>query len=327
MGKVSNPVTGGITRLEEIYDIPLDEVVKTFMDSLQSIYQHAQFDIQDTLGKLENETLTEIHKKFCENIILLFPEYKDKRCVNRQVKHKLVADIHSIGYCVVNKNTTRELEKIFVHKSVQNKDNVNGDLTELANLVKVVITLRERFDRIEKDLRILKSDNVSLVEKVKLLENLQDQDGTKDRDMDDAIISVDSASDSEPPTDDKNTEVVLSQQQTVDTPNSPPRDVSEETENSEVDVPATEFTLPPRQLKKLRRNERRRKAKVATNLIEATGNKQTRSPIEAAPQVVLSDIHVYVGHVSPKHSQDDIREHLKSMGVNENVAVSTLCAK
>jgi hypothetical protein len=284
MGKVSNPVTGGITRLEEIYDIPLDEVVKTFVDSLQSVYQYAQFDIQDTLGKLENEL---------ENIILLFAEYKDKRCVNRQVKHKLVADIHSIGYCVqVNRKTTRELEIIFVHKSVQNKDNVNGDLTELANLVKVVITLRERLDQIEKDLRIVKSDNVSLVEKVKLLENLQDQDGAKDRDMDDAIISADLASDSEPPTDDENTEVVLSQQQTVDTPNSPHRGVSEETEDSDVDVPATEFTLPPGQVKKLRRNERRRKAKVATNLIEATGNKQTRGPIEAAPQVVLSDIYV-----------------------------------
>lgn len=326
-----------IKQLTDITDIPLANIDEVFENSLQCVFGYPQIDIQNTLGQLDMDTLMKISKKLCENIVTIFPEYKDRRCVNRVAKHKLIADIYSLGYSLVNKKAMRELEKIFPQKLVQNKETTD-DEAELSNLIKTITSLKRRLDEVEKELSSVKINNIALGERVKAFElsrtaeskGVRQHNEENSNRQDVGVLNRNVPSDSEPSSDtDDDTSATP-----INRPTHPHGSHAEggdengaedcrDVEGVEgVDVPAGEFRLPSHQIKKIKQKKKRQKNNKSRDSKPQTASGNN---ISASPTIMLSEI--YVGQVDPGHSEEDIREHLRSMGVCEQVLVTTLSHK
>ena len=109
----NNVVIRQLPDLNSVADGKYDDV---FIRSLNTIYQYSLRDIQDQLQKASMKVLTVLHKALCDKVRTNFSQYKDRRVINRQVKHTIVPDIFNLGYSLVNKSSSNELDKIFVNK-------------------------------------------------------------------------------------------------------------------------------------------------------------------------------------------------------------------
>jgi len=180
-----SPSTNTPPTVKQLQDIPAiddKDLMEAYTSSLQVIHQYNSADIQEVLLKLSMDTLANIHKRLCEMTVEMFPALKEKRAINRQVKKTIVPDIFNLGYSLSNKAPTRELEKIFVTRdSTETTTNVtpanpNADMAPVStnvadphDLLKIVITLRDRITALEKAQAKLDAENKSLKSEIAIL--------------------------------------------------------------------------------------------------------------------------------------------------------------
>ena len=53
----------------------------------------------------------------------MFPQFKDRRIVNRQVKRTILPDIIALGNSIANKAIDKDLDKIFVNREPNTSEN------------------------------------------------------------------------------------------------------------------------------------------------------------------------------------------------------------
>jgi hypothetical protein len=166
-----------VSQLSDLATIDRKEIVPVYMSSLDTIYRYCMQDIKGTLGSFEMDILSYIHCSLFEKSQRMFPQYKDKRPINRQVKHTIIPDIAQMGYCLVNKLATKEMDKLLVtneRPEPEHREDVDATAigqTELAELIQVVTRLRIQVTQLENDLRVTQKTNGELQDKLILMED------------------------------------------------------------------------------------------------------------------------------------------------------------
>ena len=116
-------------------------------------------DVQTALERFSKGSLGKLHKTLCGRVAVTFPQYKDRKPVNRQAQKTLTNDIVTLGYCVHNNATLRDLEKNFHPSSVIPHQSAadSGNQTEVQHLVTLVISLRSRLNQLEEEVSKLRA--------------------------------------------------------------------------------------------------------------------------------------------------------------------------
>ena len=160
-----------ISTIDELNSV--ENFCESYSASLDIIHQYGMSDIQDTLEKQDMSKLMILHKMLAEHVQQEFPEYKDKRVINRQVKSKAVTDIITMGLSVVNKLPTKDLDSVFVHKKAQDVTSSPDytlhtlDTTEFSQLLISVANMKRDLDMMKDTVEKLKEENKSLSEQIK----------------------------------------------------------------------------------------------------------------------------------------------------------------
>ena len=332
------------TFLQTILEADEATIPKSFCDSLDRIFQHSHQDIHDSLMNLELDTLTCIQKCLLERVGTQFPQYKNKRARNRQVKHTAVPDIIHLGMSVVNNQPTRELDKVLIDDGANQEtqqDAVPICVSELSELLRTIITLKDRVSAIERDVRSLKDENVNLKDQ---LESRVCSCASNDSQQNDDTANIDAPSTSATPsvvTDEGN---LISQEQ------QPPRQPSErlshqetsqearssdECTESDSDETNGSFQFPSKYLRRLRKLEKRvsqqsrptepppqaQDTRARTYLRAASRDPQAqdtraRTYLRAASRDQEEQLcHVYVGNTHHGATSSDILAQLTGMGI------------
>jgi hypothetical protein len=134
-----------VAQLDGISSTDPKDMAVVFMNSLNVIYQYGFKDIDDVLQHFSMDVLNTLHHDLCAKVSTMFPQYKDKRSVNRQAKHKAVSDICALGYSIVNKKNHKDIEKVFTTQDAKNNGtdeilNAN-DYVKITKLLEVVTNL------------------------------------------------------------------------------------------------------------------------------------------------------------------------------------------
>ena len=159
MGESSNN-NSGFTTLKDIQAWDKDSFTAKFTDNLELIMRYGSKDITESLQCIDLSTLCILQKALCDKVSGMFPQFKESRPVNRQVKHRVIPDIFQLGYSLVNESPSKDLDKIFV-----SKDTGNSVCTEeLLELLQVSTTLHKRVDLLENLVKVLKQELAELRE-------------------------------------------------------------------------------------------------------------------------------------------------------------------
>ncbi len=148
-----------ITDLSQLKQLDKESYLETFVHCLNVIFQYAARDIEDCLNKRGMETLSPLHWSLCKKVIELFPEYQNRRTVNRTPKHKCITDIMNMGMTLVSESPTKGMDKIFIEqqtKSNEGQDSLLQPEPTVADLIVTVAELSDRLKRVESELEILK---------------------------------------------------------------------------------------------------------------------------------------------------------------------------
>ena len=323
-------IQNAVQSLESLSSVEEDELSEVFMTSIGAIFAYAMPDVQSALGHFSKETLTKLHKTLCNAVIELFPQFRDRKPVNRQAAHKLLSDIVVMGISVSNEIAHKDLEKIFHPPSVnqsqtQSSAETNGVQSEVEELLTIVSSLRNRLTHLEKEVAQLQA-------KV--------QQGAEQMGKQTVLPNSDSehvSSESETEAED---------------------DVSRDNDVND------EFMMPREQRKKERRRARQHKRKVqsrecpsgstsnsqstdqpshmpqpgpqppalpktikpASTSTLATNSRSTGKPVAAAHTKAQATM-VYVGGVSHENCEQDIKHHILSLGVASCEQVKILTSK
>ena len=128
-----------ITSLQELSSVAEDSLVSVFIENLEGIFTYSLQDVQSTLSPVSKPTLSRLHKTLCRQVVEVFAEYKERKPINRQAQHTLLADIGILGYSLANKSPHRDLEKIF-HTSQVSHAEGEADLTsQQSELVELLV--------------------------------------------------------------------------------------------------------------------------------------------------------------------------------------------
>ena len=154
-----------IKTLEELSTVECSHFPQVFAASLEAIYRYSAVDIKNTLDSKKLEVLSTTKSLLYEIWISSFPQYKEKRMIDRRAKHKLVSDIYIIGSCVQNQQCSNDLDKLFVGQSSSEIGGEgNTESACVADWIQVVGNLVE-------EVKVLRN----LKEEVKVLRNLEEE--------------------------------------------------------------------------------------------------------------------------------------------------------
>ncbi len=174
-------------KLTDLHGLDDDSFIAKFKNSLDDIFIYNIQDIQDTIKTYDMEVLGSLRKVLCEDVSVKFPQYQNRRTVNRQHKHTLLPDIGILGHCITKNTQMKELDKIF-HQMTNDKTSQNDDTEdlhvdisdgptpentsnqELVDVVKSLVTtvngMRKQLEESERarkeDIQKLTQDNVEL---------------------------------------------------------------------------------------------------------------------------------------------------------------------
>ena len=170
-------VTGPISELRDLESASDDDLSVFFIANGVNIYLSPRNDVLaaleprdiNVLMTLRNELYSEFHEKF--------PAYIDRTLINRKVKNTLLSDIYLLGFSVVNTTVHKDIEKVFVSKTITpSATNLNvGSLPhssetdpdeeispdiELARMIQIVLQLRTKVAKLEENVTALQQRNL-----------------------------------------------------------------------------------------------------------------------------------------------------------------------
>ena len=111
--------------MDQLIGVNDEEYADVFGSNINVIFQYSEKDISSVLDNKDLEIVLNIRNKLCERVKESFPEYANRRFINRQVKHLAIQDIISMANSILRDSTVRKMEKVFVAKTT---DDVENDL-------------------------------------------------------------------------------------------------------------------------------------------------------------------------------------------------------
>ena len=160
-----------LTELSDVDVIKNEDFPDVFVENQGFIFQYARNDVLQALEPRDITVLSSVRNKLNEIIQAQFVEYADKTIKNRTVKHTILGDIITLGTCVVNDQSNKDLEKVYKEKSPipipkgSDTDTEEEQLrgSDLAGLIEIIIKLRNTVKKLESDLKTIKTEMKSEV--------------------------------------------------------------------------------------------------------------------------------------------------------------------
>ena len=161
------PVISHLAELEAISD---DALMQVFWENRETIFAYSSVDIEATLAKKDLEVLKLIRVHLCDLAGKLFPTFDKKVLINRKAKNKVAHDIFHLGYSIINKSFTKEMENVYQKESGDSEsitDETGNDTTDLAQLLIVVTNMKTDIKNNSKEIDLLKAENKDLLVQLK----------------------------------------------------------------------------------------------------------------------------------------------------------------
>ena len=102
-----------ISNLTDIKTLEDEDLVETFIKCIDLIFNYGLNDIQQCLLGRPLGTLDCLRKCLVEELAKILPDYANKTMKRRVKDTTLCQDIVQLGYSLVNKTPTKDLDKIF----------------------------------------------------------------------------------------------------------------------------------------------------------------------------------------------------------------------
>ena len=93
------------------------DAVVAFSQCLDFIFQHSCSDVKHALWTVDLPQLQTIRNLLLDLLVTVLPETTGKRPIKRQNKNTVIPDIYCIGYSIVNKSPSRDLDNVFAKAS------------------------------------------------------------------------------------------------------------------------------------------------------------------------------------------------------------------
>jgi hypothetical protein len=230
------------------------------------------------------------------------PQYNNRRPINRQAKHKLIADVYHLGLSLTNGSPTHDLEKMFSTSGMPAPpQSVRAD--EYEHLVAALTDLVQRVDSLERTVDVLSRENTRLRESLASLRTNE----PPQRDVQPAAEDV-------APTVVPN---ALPQQE----PSGASANLEPPSEGASPSSSAADSDPTPPHAQPSLENQ------VLAGPPQPHLNSAPVTLMPAAPQEPLPLPEVYVGGVSPQHSVADLRSYITSRGLPAPKKSRVLCTR
>ena len=109
--------TPKITTLDQLTNVNDELYAEVFESNINVIFQYSEKDISSVLESKELEVVLNTRNNLCDKVKQSFPEFANRRFINRKVKHLAIQDIISMANSILRDGAVREMEKVFVTKS------------------------------------------------------------------------------------------------------------------------------------------------------------------------------------------------------------------
>ena len=147
-----------VKQLNDLPGVSDSNVCNAFMNSLETVFANSLPDIQETLELLSKETLAQLEKALIQKVKEVFPEYKDRKPINRTAKHKMANDITILGYSLCDESPMKDLDKVFHPPPSSEQENQRPtSASEIAELLSVIAALSDRVGKLEEEVSSLRS--------------------------------------------------------------------------------------------------------------------------------------------------------------------------
>ena len=158
----TTPQSPIVTQLNDLAGVSDSNVCDAFMNSLETIFANPLPDVQETLELLSKETLAQLEKILIKKVKEVFPEYGDRKPINRLAKHKMANDITILGYSLCDESPMRDLDKVF-HPALSSEQGNQRptSASEIAELLSVIAALSDRVEKLEEEVSSLRSSQRS----------------------------------------------------------------------------------------------------------------------------------------------------------------------
>jgi len=314
----ATPVT--IANLESLSTLPDEELHDAFIASMDSIFAYSLGDIQASLNKFSKECLAKLHKSLSEKVSKAFTQFKNRKPINRQVKHTLINDISVMGYSLVNTSPLKDVEKIFHHlnpTTSEGTDVTTIQPAEVAELITSVATLSCKLVQLEKEVKELRNLlHATTVDKTAAAHLPSSSESDENEDHDDEIEDMLGFQHQRKQRKKarRHQRRLLARAKTASQQPVNSGDPPAITPTIPVSQPAPTAT-PPSQ-PNARPSDANTSPVVAAELTSPVEAARSPSPVEAARPVSPMSA-VYIGGVKHTNSTDDIRRHLSNIGVSQ----------
>ena len=159
--------TPTISQLQDLDNLADDVFSNTFTCNLTTIFQYARNDIISSVEQRDLATLAALRSSLCDLTQQNFDAYVDAVPVQRKVKHTTAHDIFALGFCLVNKQRTKDSDKVFNIKHEASPEvDIDPKVTKLGELVLVVIKLQQTVNILESQVAELQTANSELQTKL-----------------------------------------------------------------------------------------------------------------------------------------------------------------
>ena len=309
-----------IKALCELNRIANADLCQVLWGSYELIFAYRWNDIVENLEKRDATILKEIRQFLCEEAGKLFPEYETRTPVNRNITNKkgISLDIYNLGYSIINKSVSIDMENVYQKKKVTPEE-VNGITTaidttdQLSNLLLFVSKMetsvsemRMDIENNKKEIMSLKMENRGMVEKLKICKCV-DTNVTTASDVSVNVLpnvlvpnafgtAFSTTVDTEPPAPGVTADCNLPQGQRNQNSREPEYSQSEPDTSDSDENPQT-----------------------------AKQKKQSK-PVERGPNPVMAGtkpekkVEIFIGHVAKHNSVHDIWSHMKTHDIKVDIS-------
>jgi len=296
----STPVD--MTALNELSLVAGDQLAAQYLERLNSIHAHPREDIAAVLQRFSKDPLSELHRAMCTKASEKFETLRNRRPIKRTAIGTLVTDIVALGYSIANDTVSRDAEKAFQLESVEPRASQEDHALEYAELLRVVAALSTRLSSVEKELAELKATTSSPSSVTQVLTSTPEDDSDEDAENEDRV-SENEWQTVEPH---RRRGTTNASQSSLRGGNNPQESGNRTAEQPTADRSAAQSHRPVAAAADASSEQ----AHVTTTTLRAATNGD--------------ETEIYVGNIQPSNTVDDIRKHIRGMGINDEITVRPL---
>ena len=283
--------------LSEIQTFQDQNLVESFMQDLDVIAGYSYDKLEFALADISKTDLVKLRKHMVSKVCGMISSFKSRRPINRTARHLLMSDIHALTISISQGVPHKDLEKVF-HPVIQTGENAsNQDIDALVNTINL---LTERLVALEEEVCLLRATkqteiNMNPISTSPLgnrVHSLQHKDG---------------------PT---------KQAATAQKQKFPAEEKQQQPEKK------TDGSLSAANNKSAVLANTHQTQAASTSYAQAASLKAAPTQLIAAPKTrEPNELSLYIGGIDASNTEKDIYQHLRRMGVKNNIQVKILRTK